>query len=226
MQRRQRNKIERLKNLEGEWISGEDNLSRLVGNHFGDLFSSEPGRRIEPIVETVSPKVSDRMNAELTKPVSREEVRKAAFQLGARKSPGPDGFSGMFYREFWPTLGDEIFKGVHEFFASGFLLKEVNRTDMVLIPKIPSPEEMGHLRPISCCNYTYKIISKIMANRLKPFLGDIISANQSAFLAGRQIQDNILVAQEVFHHLKQRRRGKIFEVAVKLDMNKAYDRLE
>lgn len=87
------------------------------------------------------------------------------------------------------------------------------------------PKSLNNLRPISCCNFLYKIISKLIVIRLKGMMGGLISPNQSPFVGGRLIQDNLLIAQEVFHSLKRRNKGERENIAIKLDMNKAYDRL-
>ncbi|KAF7154379.1 hypothetical protein RHSIM_Rhsim01G0155500 [Rhododendron simsii] len=117
-------------------------------------------------------------------------------------------------------------KGMKSFFQGGFLLKKLNHTNIVLIPKVPHPESLSQFRPISLCNFSVKIISKVLANRLKKFLNGIITPYQSAFVPGRQIQDNILVAHEAFHFLKRKRRGKESFAAIKLDLSKAYDRVQ
>lgn len=114
----------------------------------------------------------------------------------------------------------------NHFFESGHLLPGLNNTNMVLIPKVLKPQNMGDLRTIALCNVIYKILTKVMANRLKPILGDIISESHSDFVPGRAITDNIIVAYETQHFIKRKRQGNNGLLALKVDMSKAYDRVE
>ena len=106
------------------------------------------------------------------------------------------------------------------------MLPEINHTNIVLIPKVKNPQKMFEFRPISLCNVIYKIISKVLANKLKQVLPDIISPTQSAFVSGRLIIDNVLVAYETIHTMHVRKKGKKGTMALKLDISKAYDQVE
>jgi hypothetical protein len=100
-----------------------------------------------------------------------------------------------------------------------------NETVVVLIPKV-NPERLKDLCPISLCNVVYKLISKVLANRSKMILGELISPNQSAFVPGRLISDNTILAYEMSHYMRRKKKGKEVYMALKLDMSKAYDRVE
>lgn len=121
------------------------------------------------------------MNEQLVSLVTLEEVRRATFQLGTTKAPGPDGLNGLFYQKHWNILKSDLLLLVQDFFMSGQMPPSPNHTFLVLIPKIPHPEKLEQYRTISLCNFTYKIISKVLANRLKPWLTFLISKEQSAF---------------------------------------------
>lgn len=112
------------------------------------------------------------------------------------------------------------------FFQGGDVPQALNETVVALVPKIPLPESLNDLRPISCCNYVYKVISKIIVVRMKRFMDLLITPNQSAFVGGRLIQDNLIIAHEAFHSLKKRDSRGRDNIAVKVDMSKAYDRME
>lgn len=105
-------------------------------------------------------------------------------------------------------------------------LQRLNATHLVLIPKVPNSESVSQFHLISLCNYSYKILAKVLANRLKSLLPHLISPMHNAFVGDRQIQDNIGITHEVFHFLKLQKSNNHFELGIKSDMTKAYDRVE
>lgn len=226
IQRRGRNRIERIKDNDGCWVEGLDKLFRMILDHFQELYSSDSSPIEQACLQQIPHVVSDQMNADLNAPVSEMEIKEAVDSLGALKAPGPDGLNGLFFQKNWETIKGEVKRAVMDFFEKGDLPEEINETVVALIPKVPMPETLNHLRPISCCNFIYKVISKVIVCRLRKFMGDIITPNQSTFIGGRLIQDNLIVAQEVFHALKKKEGIGRDGIAIKLDMNKAYDRVE
>ena len=131
--------------------------------------------------------------------------------------------SALFYQKYWDIIGDDVCIIILNTLNANASLAYLNKTNIVLIPKTNRPTKMSEFWPISLCNVSYKIISKVLANRLKPILNSIISENQSAFVPGRLITDNVLVAFEIMHYLKKKRNGNEGFMAVKLDMSKAYN---
>jgi hypothetical protein len=132
----------------------------------------------------------------------------------------------LFYKKYWEVVGKDITKEVLHFLNGGDMPDGWNETCVVLIPKVDNPTSMKELRPISLCNVVYKPISKVLANGLKVILPHIIAPNQSAFIPGRLITDNILLAYECTHFMQNKRSGAQGFAAIKLDMSKACDRVE
>jgi hypothetical protein len=224
--RRKKNYIKKLKNDNDVWVEGTENLKPLISDYFTNLFTSEVQATDPALLQKIQPKVDQLMNERLLAPFTAEEVKKAVFSIGDLKAPGPDGLHAIFYKKFWDVCGVEITHEVLQALISGTIPDGWNDTTVVLIPKIDIPELVSQFRPISLCNVIYKIISKMLVGRLKGILPDVISPMQSAFVPGRLITDNILVAYECIHSIKNKRTGQVGNCAVKLDMHKAYDRVE
>jgi hypothetical protein len=171
-------------------------------------------------------KGTPQMNARLLAAFNVEEITQALNQMAPLKAPGPDGFSAAFFQQNWHIVQPEVCAAVLQFLNSGTLKASINKTFIALIPKKPSPENVMDFRPIGLCNVIYKLISKVLANRLKTVLPNIISPMQSAFIPGRLITDNVLVAYEIMHSMQKRMWSKTGFMGIKLDMSKAYNRVE
>ncbi|KAL0411318.1 UNVERIFIED_CONTAM: hypothetical protein Slati_3721500 [Sesamum latifolium] len=140
----------------------------------------------------------------LVEPIRYSEVKMAVFAIVEEKAPRPDGFSAGFYKAAWSIIGNDITANVQEFLFTGKLLKQVNATLLTLIPKVSTPTSVTDYRPISCCNVFYKIITKIIVQRMHGVMGKLVSPSQNAFVPGRRISYNILLAQELFSGYNRR----------------------
>ena len=119
------------------------------------------------------------------------------------KAPGPDGCHTLIFQKFWDIVGSEVIGVVKSWWTGNLDLQHINKTYFFLIPKLHDPKDLNDFHPIYCCNVIYKVISKVLANRLKPFLDSIISITQSAFILTQMITDNALVAFDTFHAMKR-----------------------
>jgi hypothetical protein len=181
-------------------------------------FSDEFADRITHLI---SPVVSAESAALLEKLVTAKEIKKTMFSMPLNKAPGPDGFTTEFFKSSWSVVGENVVAAIRSFFESGLLLKELNATTLTLVPKKPNASFMGDFRPIACCNVIYKCITKIISNRMIPILDSLVSWNQSAFIPGRNISKNVLLAQELVRNYH--RKGGQPRCTMKIDLMKAYD---
>lgn len=203
-----------------------EGLNRMILDYFSELFSSSRPEITVDEVAFIKKRVTMDMVTQMTRPFHRSEIEEALAEMHPGKSPGPDGFPALFYKKYWDLVGDDVCGLVLDFLNHGRMSENLNYTYVVLIPKVKNPTKMTELRPISLCNVSYKLISKVLANRLKVFLPNIIDENQRAFVLGRLITDNIILSSEVFHAMRNNKARKKGIMALKLDMSKAYDRVE
>ncbi|KAL2224820.1 UNVERIFIED_CONTAM: hypothetical protein Sindi_2935800 [Sesamum indicum] len=147
----------------------------------------------------------------LVLPFTQTDVKQAIFDIAEDKAPGPDGYSSGFFKAAWPIVGQEVSSAVLDFFNTSRILKQINTTLLALIPKVHSPMNVGDFRPISCCN-VHGILDKL------------ISPCQAAFVPGRSIGDNIMLAEELFTGYNQTHLPP--RCALKVDIRKAYDTVE
>ncbi|KAL0561777.1 hypothetical protein IC582_002218 [Cucumis melo] len=219
-----RNSLLSLVDSDGSRVSSHDGVAQLAVNYFSNsLGYQEIGyRELSPIIDDIVQfQWSEECCQALQLPISREEVRRVLFSMDSGKAPGPDGFSVGFYKGAWSVVGEDFCNAVLHFFETCYLPIGVNATTITLIPKHIGAERLEDFRPISCCNVLYKCISKILADRLRLWLPSFISSNQSAFIPGRSIIENILLCQELVggYHLNS---GKP-RCTLKVDLQKAYD---
>jgi hypothetical protein len=207
-ERKKTNVIKRLIREGGGVVEREEEIGPYIANHYKSLFMSSVGPQNDELLCHVPQMVTDDMNESLTRAYNESEVKDALDSIGDLKAPGPDGMPAIFYKTFWHMLGLKVKEEVLGVLNGGQMPTGWNETTIILIPKVKNPECITEFRPISLCNVLYKLISKVLANRLKIVLPHIISPTQSAFVPGRMITDNVLLAYEITHMMHGKKGGR------------------
>jgi hypothetical protein len=176
-ERRKNNRIRRLVREDGEVVTDEDGILSLVTSYYRSLFTTNEGDRYDELLQHVPQRVTDDMNDSLLKDYSDEEIKYALDCMGDLKAPGPDGIPALFYKKYWNIVGQDVCREVRSLLNGGEMPEKWNETVVVLIPKIANPDKLKDLRPISLCNVVYKIVSKVISNRLKLVLGVQVDYN-------------------------------------------------
>ncbi|GJY00806.1 methylenetetrahydrofolate reductase 1 [Tanacetum coccineum] len=157
------------------FLAYKEGFTELVSNQWAATVEGHMMYQVLDSEDLFHKKVSDLANENMTKPITNEEIKRAMFGIVDDKAPGPDGFTFTFFKKGWDVVGQAICKAVRDFFDNGKLLKEVNHTFLALIPKI-------------------------LTNRIIEGIKEVASDNQSAFVMGRRISNNILITQELMHN--------------------------
>ncbi|XP_028549388.1 uncharacterized protein LOC110115858 [Dendrobium catenatum] len=160
---------------------------------------------------------SDSMEAEITE----SEIRQAVFSMGSNRVPGIDGITSSFLKFYWEIIKKDVTSAILHFFDTNVMCQNWKETLVVLIPKMENANMPSKFRPISLCQYFYKIVAKVLINRLKPVLSTIISEEQGAFVPGRSISSHGLMAQEMMSKFKYSNQ-KYGLMALKIDMEQTY----
>ena len=205
--------------IEGSWVDEPHKVKEVAREFFLQRFKEpEPLRpKIDGIRFQV---ISHQQNDSLIARFSEEEVKEAIWECGSEKSPGPVGFNFKFIKKFWQTLKPDILHFLDEFYVNGIFLKGCNASFIALIPKVSDPQGLSDYKPISLIGCVYKIVSKLLAKRLKKAMSSIIDGRQSTFIEGRHLLHGVLVANEVVEKAKRKQKHCL---VFKVDYEKAYD---
>lgn len=224
--RKMRNKISYLVNGNGVEQFDEDAKGKIVVDYFSILFQTSQPDNDDELLEGFEAKVTPAMNRDLIKPVTETGIHRAVKAIKGDSAPGINGMTGKNFQKFWAVTGQQVTLEVKKFFHIGWFPQDWNHTQLFLLPKKLNPNMMTDLRSISLCLVPYKIVSKILCTRLKKILPKIVSPTQGAFVAGQLISDNLLIAHEMVHELRTNSNCKQDFIAIKMDMSKAYGRVE
>ena len=225
IQNRNSSKIHKLKKMDGSTVETRREIEEELSQHFSDIrkeYGGDRSRAINRITNLIPRTVTKENNEMLIKLVSMQEVEEVINQMAPAKAPRPDGFTSNFFHHFWDLVKEEVLEIVEEFKNKRGVLKSFNTNFISLVPKEVGADRLDKFRPIDLCNVIYKIISKVIINRLKPLLPKLISSKKLGFVERRHILDGVILVHEMLHSLKSSRTPGMM---IKLDIVKAYDKL-
>ncbi|XP_042038361.1 uncharacterized protein LOC121784262 [Salvia splendens] len=212
----------------GQSLTSEEEIRQSAVGFFQQLLTSDIEQLGQPDLDILHslPDSVDRPG--LCAVPDSDEVRAAVFGISGDSASGPDGFSSLFFQRCWDIVGADVVATVEDFFLGAPMPRSFTATTIILLPKKANPETWAEYRPISLCNVTNKIITKILTARLAPLLPLVLAPNQSGFVKGRLLCDNVLLAKEMIHDIGRKilKRAPSPNLALKLDMAKAYDRVQ
>ena len=224
--RHKKNTILGLWNNKGKWCEDKDSIAATTVSYFQNIYTTTSPTNISDVTSVIPTQVTEEMNTNLSRIFTKDEVVKALQQIHPTKALGLDGMYAIFYHKYWNIVGPNVINMVLNVLNSNLSMSEINKTNISLIPKTNHPTKIIEFRPISLYNIAYKPISKVLANRFKAILPNIITEIQSEFTFDLLITYNVLVAFELMHYLNHKKEGLDSYISIKLDMSKAFDRVK
>nr|GEZ16231.1 RNA-directed DNA polymerase, eukaryota [Tanacetum cinerariifolium] len=205
--------------VDGDWITNSKAVKDAFRDHFASRYKKPVDSRLKLNIQFPN-RLSSKQVEILDNGVSRAEIRDAVWGCGVNKSPGPDGFTFEFFRQYWNFLSTDFCEAVESFFVNGAFPKGNNASFITFIPKVMEAKFVTDFRPISFIGSVYKVVTKILTNRLSMVISDLVSDSQSAFVANRQILDGTFILNEILAWCKKKKKQALI---FKADFAKAYD---
>lgn len=222
---RRRNAIHQLQNSTSNWLTSWAAIGEEFRCFYCNLFTSTQSAFSVDFEGLFQPCLTAAQTRDLHCIPTGQDIQSAFFSMGGHKSPGPDGMTVTFFKQYWGIVGSVVITSIQFVFQTCLMPASFNHTFLTLIPKAAHVSRVDHFRPIALCNVVYKAITKILAGRIRGLLMDLIHPSQAAFVPHRCIGDNVILNHEImqYFHSKQGKRGYM---AIKIDLAKAYDRVE
>ncbi|XP_026399197.1 uncharacterized protein LOC113295052 [Papaver somniferum] len=219
--RNSRNMISELEDYNGNVMTNQTQISDFLVQHFKKKFEFQPVDDAEQLLKVIPKMVTEEDQQNLDVIPEAEEIKNIIFEMDPESAPGPDGFSGIFYRSCWETIKYDLVAAIQSCWRRKFIPKGMNSSFLVLLPKTQGAKTANHFRPIGLSNVIFKIFTKVITKRMNGIMEKLISPQQVAYVKGRSIHEQVLLASELVNEMKVKRRGG--NVGIKLDISQAYD---
>ncbi|XP_026399762.1 uncharacterized protein LOC113295646 [Papaver somniferum] len=219
--RQARNSIYELENSNNEIIIDQGKITEELVKFFEERFKFKEVNISETLLEVIPKIITTEDQAMLDVVPAMEEIKQTIFEMDPDSSPGPDGFSGSFYRACWKIIQDDVVNAVQFCWKKIFIPKGLNSNFFVLLPKVEGARSPQQYRPIGLSNVSFKIFTKIITSRMSILMHKLISPQQASYIKGRNIQDQIILASEMVNEMKKKIRNG--NIGLKLDIAQAYD---
>ncbi|CAN0913321.1 Transposon TX1 uncharacterized 149 kDa protein, partial [Linum grandiflorum] len=192
--------LSKLQDDNGNCEESDEGMGRVAAEYFGNLFRAGDVD-YEPVVASIEQQVTPNHNNRLLAPFREQDFKDACFVMHPDKEPGPDGLNPAFYQQLWDIVGADVTADCMKWLETGIFPVSVRPTNIILLPKKANPTTMRDVRPISLCDVRYRIVVKVLANRLRRIMLDIILEEQSGFLQSRYIVDDNTIFCAIFTHI-------------------------
>ncbi|PKU76567.1 hypothetical protein MA16_Dca001171 [Dendrobium catenatum] len=201
-------------------FSDRSEVINNILNYYQNLFNPPNSISLLPGALPIGNRIPAAFASSCIFPVLDDEIKKAVFKGSSNSSPGPDGFNFHFYKSAWHIIGPTVCKAIRSFFHKCYMPNGVKATALVIVPKTKNATTVSEYRPIALCNTIYKIITKVIAERIKPVMKLIVMDTQAGFIKSRVSTDNILLANDILAFAGKNKRGNYF--CAKLDIKKSF----
>jgi hypothetical protein len=189
---------------DGASVNDFVSINKIVSSYYKDLFGPSVYSSIN-VSNLNMNQLSDIDRSLLTAPFNINEVKKVVFEMKHNSAPGPDGFPAEFFQKFWELIHMDIWNLFKDFYEGNLDIERLNYGMVTLLPKVDNVVDMKNFRPICLLNVCYKIITKVLNNRLASCITKVISDSQYGFMKGRYIMDGVISLNEILHEVKRKK---------------------
>lgn len=194
-----------------------NHIKDTIINHFKNIYTTDLIKCEWTNPTTCKNVISMEDRTSMGRPLEKDEIKNAIYSFKPLKSPRPDGLHPLFFQKYWSDIEESVVNTGMKIFSSCTIPPELSKTFICLISKIKNLEQITHYRPNSLCITIYETITKVLVNRIRPYLDSIICPQQCSFILGRRVVDNAIIVQEAIHSF-QKTKGKCGKMMLKIDL--------